>query len=150
MFANNLKEIMERKKVKGIEVARAAGCSKAAISQYIHGINIPSRERAEAIAEVLGVSLEELLAEGQAGTLPCEGTAIAQQYAAKSTLTCEEAAALLHKHANFVRKGLREGRPGFEYGSAVKTSGRWSYCIYANKFMEVTGINIPEGRERDC
>lgn len=37
-----------------------------------------------------------------------------------------KAATLLHKHESYVRKGLREGRPGFEYGSAVKTSGKWS------------------------
>lgn len=142
MFADNLKEIMDRKNVKGIELARETGYSKAAISQYMNGVNMPSQERVEAIAAVLGVPVDELIAEAQAGDIPCGCPATGRQYAGKATLTCEEAATLLHKHANFVRKGLREGRPGFEYGSAVKTSGRWSYCIYANKFAEVTGIQV--------
>lgn len=54
MFAENLKEIMTRKKVNGSMLARETGYSKAAISQYVNGINVPSQERVEAIAAVLG------------------------------------------------------------------------------------------------
>lgn len=142
MFAENLKEIMARKKVNGTVLARKTGYSKAAISQYVNGINVPSQGRVESIAAVLGVTVEELTA----GTVqepmapPCKCTI--QPYQGKVTLTCKEAATLLHKHESYVRLGLQQGRPGFEYGSAIKTSGKWSYCIYANKFTEITGIPV--------
>lgn len=133
MFAKNLKEIMTSKGVSGSMLARETGCSKAAISQYLNGINVPSPERVEAIAAALGVTVEELTTD-PAVKVP--------DLAGKTTLTCKEAAALLHKHESYVRIGLQQGRPGFEFGSAVKTSGKWSYCIYANKFTEVTGIPV--------
>ena len=53
MFAENLKEIMTRKNISGAILARKTGYSKAAISQYVNGINVPSQERVEAIAAVL-------------------------------------------------------------------------------------------------
>lgn len=143
MFAKNLKKVMDEKKISGAALARQTGYSKAAISQYMNGINVPSQERVEAIAVVLGVSVEELTAEPvQKPTAPPCKCTIQPHFPQKTTLTCKEAATLLHKHESYVRKGLQEGRPGFEYGSAVKTSGKWSYCIYANKFTEITGIPV--------
>lgn len=53
MFAKNLKEIMTAKKISGARLARETGYSKAAISQYMNGINVPSPERIEAIAGAL-------------------------------------------------------------------------------------------------
>ena len=141
-FAKNLKEVMTRKKVSGALLARETGYSKAAISQYMNGINFPSQKRIEAIAAVLEVNVEELTAASAQGPAAASCESTVQPYMQKATLTCKEAAALLHKHESFIRKGLQEGRPGFEYGSAVKTSGKWSYCIYANKFTEVTGIPV--------
>ncbi len=139
MFANNLKRIMKEKDITGMALASAAGFSKAAVSQYINGINIPSKERIEAIAEILGVTVDELIA---VETDTKQQPRIQKYFGPKATLNCNEAAALLHKSADWIRTGLREGRPGFEYGAAVKTSGRWSYCIYANKFSEITGISL--------
>lgn len=147
MFAENLKEIMTRKKVSGAVLARKTGYSKAAISQYVNGINVPSQERVEAIAAVLGVTVEELTAAPvqKPTALPYKCT-IQPHFPRKATLTCKEAAALLHKREDYIRLGLQQGRPGFEYGSAVKTSGKWSYCIYANKFTEITGIPVGESK----
>ena len=115
MFAENLKEIMTRKKVSGAVLARKTGYSKAAISQYVNGINVPSQERVEAIAAVLGVTVEELTAAPvQKPTAPPCKCVVQPYVQQKATLTCKEAATLLHKHESYVRKGLREGRPGFE------------------------------------
>ena len=143
MFAKNLKEIMTAKKISGARLARETGYSKAAISQYMNGINVPSPERIEAIAGALGVSVEELTAVPvqEPTAPPCKCT-VQPIFPQKTTLTCKEVATLLHKHESYVRKGLQQGRPSFEFGSAVKTSGKWSYCIYANKFTEVTGIPV--------
>lgn len=141
MFSRNLKKIMHEKGVTGVALAKATGFSKAAVSQYINGINIPSKDRVETIAEVLGVTIEELTAVEKDSE---QDPAIQHYFQPKTTLTCAEAAALLHKNVDFVRTGLQEGRPGFEYGTAVKVkaSGKWSYCIYANKFSEMTGIPL--------
>ncbi len=146
MFPKNLKRIMKEKGITGAALAEAAGFSKAAVSQYIHGVNAPSQERVEAMAGVLGVSVEELVgmdSPPERPTGPPYGCAIQPAWPGKTTMTCQEAAALLHKHQSYIRQGLQEGRPGFEFGSAVKLSGKWSYCIYARKFTEVTGIPVP-------
>ncbi len=42
----------------------------------------------------------------------------------------------------FVRKALQERL--FDWGVAVKMSGRWTYWINGDKFTESTGIQIPE------
>ena len=137
MFAENLKEAMARKKITGSALARETGYSKAAISQYMNGVNAPSQERIGAIAAILGVPVEELTGGDvrEPAVPPCKRTV-------KATLTCKEAATLLHKHESYVRLGLQQGRPGFEYGSAVKTSGKWSYFISVAKFTEITGIPV--------
>lgn len=150
MFPKNLKRIMKEKGFTGAALAKAAGFSKAAVSQYINGVNAPSQERVEAMARVLGVSVDELVGKDSPPERPMPppyGCAIHPVMPGKATMTCQEAAALLHKHQSYVRQGLREGRPGFEFGSAVKLSGKWSYCIYAKKFTEVTGIPVPWAME---
>lgn len=151
MFPKNLKRIMKEKGVTGAALAEAAGFSKAAVSQYINGLNAPSQERVETMARVLGVSVDDLVGLGsvpgqQLMASPCR-CAVQPAWPGKTTMTCQEAAALLHKHQSYIRQGLQEGRPGFEFGSAVKLSGKWSYCIYAKKFTEVTGIPVPGAME---
>ena len=97
---------------------------------------------------ILGVDAQEL--EGMKDPDPYNPDPYAAVLSGKATLTCQEAAALLHKRPDYIRLGLQQGRPGFEFGSAVKVSGKWSYCIYANKFAEVTGIPVTaiSGRDR--
>ncbi len=144
MFAENLKKAMNEKGINGAMMVKLTGFSKAAISQYVNGINVPSQERMESIADVLGMTVEKLTDASirEPAVPPCKCT-IQPFVQQKATLTCKEAATLLHKHESYVRLGLQQGRPGFEYGSAVRTSDkRWSYCIYAKKFTEVTGIPV--------
>lgn len=142
MFAENLKMIMARERISGAVLARETGYSKAAISQYVNGINVPSRERVEAIAAVLGVAVGELTAVPvrEPAAPPCKCTV--QQ---KATLTPREAAGLMHVHESYIRDGLKYARPGFEFGTAVppsKKHTKWRYKIYANKFTEITGIQV--------
>ncbi|MCM1439905.1 MAG: helix-turn-helix domain-containing protein [Roseburia sp.] len=140
MFAENLKKIMEQKGITSATLARKSGFSKGAISQWRNGIYTPSHKNMLVLAEVLQCSVEEL--NGKSTAPPCK-CAIRPVFPQKTTLTCKEAAALMHKHENYVAQGLQEGRPGFEFGSAVKTSGKWSYFISAAKFTEITGLAIP-------
>lgn len=133
MFDKNLKRIMREKDITVSQLSRKTGFSKSAISQYASGNLSPSPERVEILAKVLGCSVSELMTETSEPVTILPG---------KTTLTCKEAAALMHKHESYVRLGLQQGRSGFEFGTAVKTSGKWSYCIYAKKFTEVTGIPV--------
>ena len=136
MFAENLKKVMDQKGITSAALARKSGFSKGAVSQWRNGIYTPSHENMLVLAEVLQCGVEELTGNVK----PAEPTPGKTN---KVTLTVEEAAKLMHKRQTYVAQGLQEGRPGFEFGSAVKTSGKWSYCIYANKFTEITGIPVP-------
>lgn len=147
MFAENLKRIMWEKHMSGAELSRLTGIGKPSISQYINGLNVPKQERLPAIAEALGCTVEELMGGGPPDT-PQEAELSEINY----TMNCNQAAALMHKHGDYVRKGLIEGRPGFEFGSAVQTSGQWSFFISIPKFIEITGIPVPgfQGKTGNC
>lgn len=56
------------------------------------------------------------------------------------TITPFEAAQKIHKNAEFIRAGLRQGI--FDFGSAVppkKQGGRWNYVIIKSKFLKYCG-----------
>lgn len=147
MFAENLKKIMWERHMSGAELSRLTGIGKPSISQYVNGLSVPKQDRLPVIAEALGCTVEELMGEGPPDT-PQEAEVSGVNY----TMTCNQAAALMHKHGDYVRKGLIEGRPGFEFGSAVRTSGHWSFFISIPKFIEVTGIPVPgfQGKTGGC
>lgn len=136
MFAENLKKVMDQKGITSAALARKSGFSKGAVSQWRNGIYTPSHENMLVLAEVLQCGVEELTGNVK----PAEPTPGKTN---KVTLTVEEAAKLMHKRQTYVAQGLQEGRPGFEFGSAVKTSGKWSYFISVAKFTEITGIPVP-------
>ena len=136
MFAENLKKVMDLKGITSAALARKSGFSKSAVSQWRSGIYTPSHENMLVLAEALQCSIEELTGEAKAAEPIPDKTN-------KVTLTCQEAAKLMHKRETYVAQGLQEGRPGFEFGSAVKTSGKWSYFISVAKFTEITGITVP-------
>ena len=138
MISQNMKRIMKEKDITGAALALATGYSRAAISQYMNGVNVPSKHRLEAIAVVLGVTIEELERQERIDTtVEDQGIPVMQP-----TLSITQAARLMHKHVDYVKAGLIQGRPGFEFGSAVKISSRWSFFISAAKFTEVTGIPV--------
>ena len=126
MFAENLKKVMDQKGITSAALARKSGFSKGAVSQWRNGIYTPSHENMLVLAEVLQCGVEELTGNVK----PAEPTPGKTN---KVTLTVEEAAKLMHKRQTYVAQGLQEGRPGFEFGSAVKTSGKWSYFISVAK-----------------
>lgn len=136
MFAENLKKVMDQKGITSAALARKSGFSKGAVSQWRNGIYTPSHENMLVLAEALQCGIEELTGNVK----PAEPTPGKTN---KVTLTVEEAAKLMHKRQTYVAQGLQEGRPGFEFGSAVKTSGKWSYFISVAKFTEITGIPVP-------
>ena len=60
------------------------------------------------------------------------------------TLTPYEAGRIIRKNAEYIRAGLRAGRPEFlKFGSAVppeQLGGDWNYNIIKSKFLEYAGI----------
>ena len=141
MFAHNLNRIMHEKGFTCTMLAKQGGFSKGAVSSWMNGSYIPKPGHVETIARILGVSLDELDDVEIPKPTQEAGPVFVPR---KNTLTVKEAAALLHKHVSFIQQGLQEGRPGSEFGMAVKTSGQWSYCIYAYRFSEVTGIPMED------
>lgn len=54
------------------------------------------------------------------------------------TIAPAEAGKVIHKNAEFIRAGLRQGR--FDFGTAVESkSGQWNYVIFKDKFLEYIG-----------
>ena len=55
------------------------------------------------------------------------------------TITPAEAGKMIHKNAEFIRAGLRQGR--FDFGPAVEgKNGQWNYVILKEKFFKYVGI----------
>lgn len=61
-------------------------------------------------------------------------------------LTVKQTAHLMNAGEQFIRRGLQQNRLPFGY--AVQTSTKWTYFISKSKFMEYTGIKIPDGNEK--
>lgn len=65
------------------------------------------------------------------------------------TLTPYEAGRIIRKNADYIRAGLRAGRPEFlQFGSAVppeEPGGNWSYNIIKSKFLKYA--DILQGKE---
>ena len=59
-FADKLKELLNQKNMKAIDLARSTGLSEAAISDYINRKKEPRGQQSIAIAKALNVSLDTL------------------------------------------------------------------------------------------
>lgn len=59
-FKDNLARELKKNKMKQVELARKTGLSAAAISNYISGINIPSKKNLIKIAQILNTTPQEL------------------------------------------------------------------------------------------
>ena len=127
LFAARLRAAMERAGLKQTELAQQVGASKAAISQYLSGRNIPGIERMQAIADATGVSFEYLVSPAPVATEP-----------PLRKITVRAAAQCLGKSDQFVRVGLQRGL--LPFGNAVPGSGRcWNYYINPQKFRDFVG-----------
>lgn len=64
MFDNaKLKELMESRSVTQKELADVAGVSEAGMSYFVRGVKQPSLAVAKRIADRLGVTVDDLIAE---------------------------------------------------------------------------------------
>ena len=69
-FAWRLKNAMEQAGLNQADLSRRAGASRAAISQYLSGKNIPGLERIAALADATGVTFDYLIGYGIAPAAP--------------------------------------------------------------------------------
>ena len=58
----------------------------------------------------------------------------------KRKLSVKEAARFMGVSEQFLRIGLQQGK--FTFGTAVKTSSRWTYYINTTKFLRYIGAEI--------
>lgn len=125
-FSDCLKAAMVQADMNQVALSEKSGCSKAAISQYLSGKNIPGPAKVKALADALGISAAELLGEEAAVALPI------------GKITCDLAAQCMGKSHHFVRIGLQKGI--LPFGNAVPGTGnRWDYYISHAKFREYVG-----------
>ena len=69
-FINNLKRLLEEKKITQYQLSKMAGLSCACINNYIKGRNRPLLTQASKICDVLDVSLETMCCENCEGSKP--------------------------------------------------------------------------------
>ena len=115
------------------QVCGLTGCSKASVSQYLSGKNVPSEQKQREIAESLGVDPEYFkeCAEPNKAKIIQKGT--------MKKMLPEVCAKILGVGKETVRLGLQQGV--FPWGYAVQTSpGRWTYIINEQRFIDIEGI----------
>ena len=114
------------------------GKSKASISQYLSGKQIPSEKVQSRIATALGLA-SDYFAETDEQVFVLPASDVRDKVIPK--LDVEKAAELLQMNHVTVRKGLQQGV--FPWGYAIHTSEhRWVYFINAKRFAEIEGIAI--------
>lgn len=134
VFATKLKETMEDLKLTQKQLAAMTGCSKAAVSQYLSGTNIPPITKRMDMAEALGLPKDFFEREDPVHKIKSRAKgAIAQ-------LSVVDAAKLLGVSIPTLRFGLQQGV--FPWGYGIKCTGSWVYFINAKKFAEIEGIDI--------
>ena len=127
-FAERLQSAMKLANMTQAELAAQTGASRAAISQYLSGKNVPNMDRIKALADATGVTFDYLIGYG---------TAPATEAPLKK-ISVKEAARCMGKSDQFVRIGLQRGL--LPFGKAVPGTGRcWNYYINPAKFKEFVG-----------
>lgn len=132
-FAQRLKEAMAESEMSQAELSAKAGIGRSSISQYLSGKNVPRTAVQMKLAQALDVDLEYFQNEEAATSSKPK----IQPRSSVKKLTTREAARMLGKSEQFIRKGLQDGI--FPFGYAVKTSSKWDYYINPKVFAECTG-----------
>ena len=70
IFAANLQQLMKQNREKQVDVARLLGVSKAAVSAYVRGDQMPRMDKIETLARHYGVPRAALLSEPEGELIP--------------------------------------------------------------------------------
>ena len=125
MIASKIKTLLKEKGMSQTELAADIGISSSALSQILSGKTKPRNMTLKAIANSLGVGVQDLEVK------PVE---------MDIRLDIKTAAKLMNKSEQFVRIGLQ--RNLLPFGVAVKTSSKYTYYISYKKFSEYTGVSF--------
>lgn len=124
---------MKERQLSQVQIAELTGISKASVSQYLSGKNLPRSENIKVIADALGVSVEyfDVLEEEK------------KEYGEVRNISVDTAAKLMGVSPQFIRVGLQRGT--LPFGWAVRQSkNRYTYWIGPVKFFDYTGIKVGE------
>ena len=123
---------MQDLKLDQKQVCKLIGKSKASVSQYLSGKQIPPKEVQSNIAVALGLNRDYFHNEKDLEFLPRND---------EVRMTVKEAAAILHVHYSKISQGLQRGV--FPWGYGVQNpDGSWWYYINRKRFLryEVEGL----------
>lgn len=124
-FREKLSDLMADLGLTQKDVAEEISSSKAAVSQWLSGRNLPSPMRQAEIAVALGQKEDYFSGNEQRPNLRWS----------VERMTPAEAAIILHMDKETICKGLRDCV--FPWGYAVHMpSGRWVYWINRRKLLE--------------
>lgn len=134
-FSSKLKKAMQELSLTQSQIARLTGKSKASISQYLSGKQVPPEALQQEIAKSLGLKTDYFgSSEGMAEIKPITRMSVA------------EAARLLRVGRDTVYEGLQQG--AFPWGYAIKTTEKsWTYIINADRFKEIELISNKQNKE---
>lgn len=128
-FSLKLKQALQELNLTQSQLARLTGKSKASVSQYLSGKQVPPENLQQEIAKSLGLKTDYFSSsESMAEVKPITRMSVA------------EAARLLRVGRDTVYEGLQQG--AFPWGYAIKTTEKsWTYIINADRFKEIELIN---------
>lgn len=124
-FKEKLKKFMEEGNLTQTYISCMTGKSKATVSQWLSGKQIPSESVREDVAEALGLPRTHFYDDEQT------------QF---RRITVEQTARILGCSKDTVRLGLQQGV--FPWGYAVQTESGWAYIINGWKLEQVEGVTI--------
>lgn len=133
IFKDALLNLMCELNLNQRQVCGMTGCSKASVSQYLSGKNVPSEQKQREIATALGVDPDYFQ-----WTEPVSATKAVQRGQMKRLLP-EDAGKILGIGKAAVRAGLQQGVFPWGYGIHMP-SGKWVYVINAERFAQIEGI----------
>lgn len=139
MFKDRLKQAMQDLGLNQVQVCAMIGKSKASVSQYLSGKQVPSEDVQATIAISLGLTKDYFTQEEIPPIKAVEP--VARRMGSIKRLTVEQAAKLLGVDKMTVSKGLRQGV--FPWGYGIKTTDKsWTYIINAESFARIEGVQI--------
>lgn len=140
MFKDRLKQAMQDLGLNQVQVCTMIGKSKASVSQYLSGKQVPSEDVQATIAMSLGLTKGYFTQVKEIPPIKAVEP-VARRTGSIKRLTVEQAAKLLGVDKMTVSKGLRQGV--FPWGYGIKTTDKsWTYIINAESFARIEGVQI--------
>lgn len=137
MFQEKLQEAMDKLGLNQAKVSAMTGISKASISQYLSGNQVPPESKQREIAASLGLKPDYFQTEKKISQILAKRGRIDE-------LPVDVAARLMGMTRSTLEKGLKQG--AFPWGYAIKTSENgmrnWRFFINAKSFAIVERIEI--------